>query len=379
MAQQSSARRRHAGPAALIAVIMTSASACGVERPTDATDEQGLLPGLTSCGGADSPVAAFWAGDKGDGWPGGGPTSPEGGDIWVITADGAVTAITDDARSRDPSPSSDGQRLYFNRSEGGIVVGAAAPASEAWVHDVATGSEQMLFALAEPTTEHLGRLVESPDGSTIAYSAALGTLESARQRLYVVDRLRPDEPTQLPSPDIDLFTGQVEPVWHPDGTTLAYLYYEINQAQTPTWAIRLLDVKTNKDRLLYTYGEPSRMHGLDWSLDGQSLLVMEEPLEPAEQGQPVGNVVVSIDVATGARTELTDRIALDATYSDAAGTTLSAVGVPFTQLNSDSALPSLLTWHVTNGPSSESADPLPVDFAFAADLSIARCALSPAR
>ena len=346
-------------------------TACGQERSPTVPR---FSPPVDTCAASDGPVGAFWGSDEGVGWPGRGPESPEGGDVWSITVDGQVQPITDDARSRDPSISDDGRRLYFNRSAGGTVAGAAAPGTEAWVHDLTTGEQTMLFALDDPQFESVTRLAESPDGTTIAYSAAVGDPSSARERIYLIDRVDARSPRPLPVPESDLFNGQVEPTWSPDGTMLAYLDYEIDELQNSSWSVRMVELESSKPRLVYEYADPSRLRGLHWSPDARSLLVTEESIQPSDESPRIGNVAVSIDAASGERTVLTDDVVLEVTYFAAGGETIGEIGSP---LGAADTLqdPVLSTWDRAADEVTADTTALSASLSFASSLSIAACAL----
>jgi len=296
--------------------------------------------------------------------------------VWSITADGRVQAITDDGRSRDPSISDDGRRLYFNRSAGGTVAGAAAPGTEAWMHDLETGEETMLFALDDPQVESLTRLAESPDGTTMAYSAAVGNPSSARERIYLIDRVDARSPRLLPVPESDLFDGQVEPTWSPDGTMLAYLNYEIGDLQNSSWSIRTVELESSEPRIIFEHAQPTRLHGLHWSPDARSLLVTEESIQSFDEGPRIGNVAVSIDAATGERTVLADDVVLEVTYVADGGGTIGEIGSPLGAADTLEE-PVLSTWDLAADEDTAETTALSASLSFASSLSIAACALQP--
>lgn len=334
----------------------------------DSAETSTLPESLDACGDVDTPVAAFWGNDEGIGWPGRGPESPSGGDIWTITAEGSIRAVTDDARSRDPALSWDGERLYYNRSPGGVLGGAAAPGTEAWMLNLSTGESEKLFEVLDPEHESIGKLAESPDGASLAYSAAIGSPDAARERLYLISLDAPGSPKELLPPQYSLFDGQVEPAWSPDGNQLAYVYYQYDQENNSEWSIRIRDVASSAERVLYSAIKNARLSGLHWSPDGQAVLATEE-------AGSVGRTAILIDVFSGEWMDVA-QVGLEATFLSADGSLIGAIQVPSNDLDAAGSEPALVTWEAM-GENTEptTIESFPVRFAFAADLAIATCAL----
>jgi len=339
-------------------------ASCGQTDTSEKGAGSELLPGLIACGLPDGPVAVFWGTDQGVGPPSDMSGAPQGADIWSITAEGQVAQITDDERSFEPRLSPDGERLYFTRGPGGILGGGTAPATEAWVRDLATGEERLLLEMAESDIKNVSG---SPNGNMLAFTASA----TGEQRVYLLDITAPGaEPTLIPlPPDEDgRQNGTVEPAWDLQGRRLAYLAYETRQWVGRSWTVRVFDLETRDDVAIYQPdGEPpSNLRSLDWSADGRSVHFIEsaEPVDGAAQGQDV----VSISIENRER----NVVARDVTgYGVAAltadGGTLAAIGYPGER-------PSAPVLTVSRLGEVEVKD-MPVRLSYADVLHVARCAI----
>lgn len=355
-------RRRRLEVLGLLLAAGFAVSSCGDARGPAESGPAALLPGLQPCDLPDGPVAVFWGTDEGEGFPRDEPGAPHGADVWSITADGRVEALTDDQRSFDPWLSVDGQRVYFTRGPGGLSGGGPAPPTEAWVRDLATGEERLLFE-TEPEVKDLR---ESPDGERLVYAAP----EGGEERLHLVDLAAPGEPTVLPTAAGagGIFQGQNEPTWSPDGSRLAYLAYETDESQQRWDSVHMLDVKTLTDTVIYRPEDPVMLRNLDWTKDGGSLLLSESP-GPVFGVEPQDDAI-RIDVATGERSVVATGVGYGVTALTADGSLVASVashaapGAPPDD-------PMLKTWDGDETAVSQ----LPVDLSFATSLAVADCAL----
>lgn len=365
-------RRSRSSTLVLVASAIAVAG-CGAESVDGVDgDQAGALAGLTDCGSPDAPVAAFWGSDQGVGFADDSQDAPSGGDIWTMTVDGRVTQLTDDARSRDPSMSDDAKRLYFTRSNGGLDAGVAAPGTQLWVRDLATGDETLIYDTGEDT-QGFNEVEESPDGTAIAFSAHLDFPRSSIPRVYVLDLDPLGEPTVVPFPPIDKrypFQMQASPTWSPDGARLAYVLVENDRSTGWRSSLRVVDLATGDDSLLYRApDERSYMLSLQWSPDGSALVAAVKGDQPQE-----GFMAVSIDAATGDRTVLVDAVPDSVTNASADGTAVGSIGLTFEQIEDPTLLqePVLTTW---TGADTGATDALPVHLSFATQLTIADCSL----
>lgn len=329
---------------ALVAVV--ALAGCGTETAGGGKSEVAGLTSLGPCSSPDTPVAAFWGSDEGVGFPDDRNGAPPGGDIWGLLPDGQNSALTDDARSRDPSLSDDALRLYFTRSDGGLRADIAAPGTTLWKMDLVTREETQLF-VASDDTALIEDMEESPDGRQLAFTAQIGDAEAVRPRVYLLDLDGTDEPTVVPMPSARPELPrqwQASPTWSFDGTSLAYIL--VSNDDTTGWqsSIQVVDLATGNDSTLYEpASKHSYLHGLQWSAAEDALLVVEQTDEaPVDDGF----VAVSIDARTGERSVLVDRVPDSVTYSGSDGRTVSAIGLTSEQLENPELPqePAYTTW-----------------------------------
>ena len=361
------ARSRSVMLAAFVGGI--TVAGCGAEAVQDADgNERGALDGLDVCGSPDGPIAAFWGSDEGAGFPDDSEGAPTGGDIWTVTVDGRVTAVTDDARSRDPSLSDDAQRLYFTRSDGGLDGGVASPGTELWVLDLATGEQSLIFDTGEDT-QGIVDIEESPDGSTLAFTAHVGDPETARPRAYVLDLERLGEPTELPLPPVDekyRWQSQASPTWGPDGS-LAYVFEESDNSTGIKSSVRVVNLETGEDTFLYQApDERSYVLGLRWVPDGSALIAVAQGDESQE-----GYDAISIDAETGQRSVLVSTVPDRVTDASRDSSAISSIGLTFEQINNPQLpqQPVITTWIAGEATTQE----IPVQLSFATQLTVADC------
>lgn len=251
-------------------------------------------------------------------------------DVWVLGADGAVTRVTDDAASFDPSVSDDGARIYFSRTPGGIGDSGAPPPSEAWMLDRTTGAQTLLFE-----APNVRAVRESPSGDRVAYLAFV----DGANRLFVTD-LPGGEPTALPAPTRPgFYQAQYDPVWSPDGSRLAYI--EIATTTSDSYeAVQVVDLRTGSHAVLYSAKAGVSLIGLGWPGKGNDLVVTES--------NGLAGTAFAVDVKTKEIRTLAERV-----YNpvDAAATDLSILvefGIPFEQAQTPDGQPILRILRGTN-------------------------------
>lgn len=357
-------------PSAATAYIAGAAllTGCGAAPTPETSSDVRDVPALelVPCLDGDSPVAAFVASDEGVGYPGNGSDAPPGGDVWTMTADGRITALTDDATSGQPWFSDDGRLLYFTRSDVGVVGDSIAYGLEAWVWDVESGEQRMLARVdSDIPGDEIGGLQGSPDGSRAAYQGLAG--EPAQPALFVID-ISSGERTQLPAPPPgERFQGQTDPTWGPDGDQIAYVHYEVENELGTIWSsIRVIDLATGTESIRYAPSDPTTLHSLDWTSDGDAFIVGERL-----EGADATTTVISIDATTGNRTVVIPDGPFSFTLASHDGTVVSELANP---QGSPDAAPTGEPWLETWRRGGVMTTAFPQHLSFAVSLTIANCA-----
>lgn len=363
--QPPTMRSRRLGVIAALLAGAATASGCGTQVDGDGgAAPDGTLTGLQACESTDGPVAAFW-----------GSADREGElnvvDIWTATAAGQVEQLTDDGRSRDPSMSDDAQRLYFTRSNGGLLADAAAPGTELWVMDLPNREESMIFDAGE-RSPGISSVEESPNGTAVAFAANLLEPPRPQTRVYVMNLENPAELLEFPlqpAKDEYPFQYQTDPTWSPDGSQLAYVLVESNNSGGMQSSLRVLDVASGEDTLLYQpEGGRSRLLNPYWTADGTTL-VMAAKLD----GRQDQFAALAVDTGSGVVTTLVED-GVESIVADASpdGTAIASIELMPADDTSSLRRPILTTWTRAGASTQE----LPVELTLAAQLTIADCALT---
>lgn len=240
--------------------------------------------------------------------------------LFIANADGSderrlLPAST--ALDYDPSFSPDGQWIVFTSERDPDGSGQA----DLWrVHPDGTGLERLT---TEPSMDDAGAL--SPDGRKLAFVSTRGGARTANVWIKELDSKRTRNLTGDGRTDIPLtMNGNFRPAWSPDGASIAFTSdrgeHWIGAEQGagaghshPT-SLYVMHADGSDVRRL-TMTTPTTTTGSpQWSPDGRKLLVYEVPTRDTFGARMGGfgiaqlsatSQIAEIDVATGARTVLT--------------------------------------------------------------------------
>jgi hypothetical protein len=259
--------RSHAAAAAAGLLLAGVLAACA--QPVDAPGAP--VDGLHACPAAGSLIGVFTGQDPtsatGDG--------PEvvGSDTWGLTVGGTARRVTDDGVHTGAVISSDGLTIYQLRSSGRLVGDSMQAASVIERRDVRTGRTATVVQLPA-----IVDLAISDDGRRLAVAH---TAESHPDTgldvntVAVIDLASPGTPTELSrAPDVaqDLYSVVTQVALSPDGTGVAYaLAVEVRRG-TIVSTLRIRDLTTNADKVVYTAQGSDFLSDLAWSPDGATVL-----------------------------------------------------------------------------------------------------------
>jgi dipeptidyl aminopeptidase/acylaminoacyl peptidase len=155
-----------------------------------------------------------------------------------------------------------------------------------------------------------GEWAISPDGKTVVFTMRSDGAKAAwstNTDLYAVPSDGSKKPENLTA---DNLAQDAQPVFSPDGKTLAYLAMARPKYESDRQRITLLDVASKKRRAL-TEGWDRSPHGFTWSADGKALFANADDM---------GNVALfRVDAASGLVTTLVAKGAAGAPVATAAG------------------------------------------------------------
>ena len=220
--------------------------------------------------------------------------------IAVMNADGSGQRELLDAPASDPDWSPDGKKIAFSKSTPGGL-------SSIYVMN-ADGSEDP----KRLTTERLARDTDpawSPDGTKIAFqSTRPGTPEPlplppnqtgsllSNTEIYVIDACCEESDTNKPQPLTGSIGWNVDPVWSPDGTEIAFTYMSFRrtcrygcETVVRTTDVYKMDAEGCGKRRL-TPADPDNGHpeqGPAWSPDGKQIAYV--------RGSTASSVIYKID------------------------------------------------------------------------------------
>lgn len=133
----------------------------------------------------------------------------------------------------------------------------------------------------------------SPDGAVLAFSWDGGSQSSPRIYLQRVGEAQPYRLTRSDQPEY-------RPAWSPDGKQIAFVRYVDSGHFEVVQKLLSEDAEKSDGVFSYNWGLPDDQPALDWSPDGKSLLVAEQPSDASPFR------LLLVNVASGKRKLLTD-------------------------------------------------------------------------
>lgn len=349
-------------------VLLAGVLLAGCAQPVD--DAASPLDGLHACPAAGQVIGAFTVQA---------PTrsatdGPEvtGFNTWALTVGGRPRQLTTDDVHLGAVISPDGRAVYQLRSSGRQLGDSVEPPAVIERLDVATGSVERVAELPG-----IVDLSISGDGRRLA---AARTVESHPDTgldvnsVSIVDLDSPATPVTLPrAPDAtaDLFSTVTEVALAPDGGRLAYaLAIEVARNQVVN-SLRIRDLSTNSDTVIFTPEGTDFVTDLDWSPDGTTVLASVQHQEAGDAAEsPARFRTLRVDVASG-ESRVDDGFAQDFTPVSVDGDRLLGIA-PAADAEGNARGRALDAWDRGRGVSAR----LPIDPG-AAGISIASCSYQP--
>ena len=351
-----------------IAVAAVGGLAAGVlagcAQPVDAPGSP--LDGLHACAGA-GPLIGVFAGQDPTSAAGDGP-AVKSSDTWGLTVGGAARRLTDDGVHVGAVISSDGLSVYQLRSSGRILGDSLEAPSVIERRDVRTGRTS--------TVAHVPAIVDlavSGDGRRLAAAHMLEAHPDTGldvNTVAVIDLAAPGTPTELSrAPDVPsgLYSAVDQVALSPTGDRVAYaLAVEVSRG-TVVDTLRIRDLASNADTVVYTASGTDFLSDVAWSPDGATVLAAIRYQQAGDSVEsPARFRILRFDVAGGGTT-LDDGYAADLSPRSLDGSTLLGLA-PTPDAQGDPRGRALISWDRRGGVS----DPLSIDHG-AAGISVAAC------
>jgi len=281
-------------------------------------DAASPLDGLHACPGAGQVIGAFTVQ---------GPTrstadAPEamGSNTWAMTIDGRPRQLTTDDVHTGAVISPDGRAVYQLRSSGRLLGDSAETPGAVERVDLATGAVTRVADLPG-----IVDLSVSGDGRRLA---AARTVESHPDTgldvsgVTIIDLASPSSTKTLPRPPdatADLFSSVTEVALAPDGGRVAYSIAIEVQRNHVVNSLRIRDLATNADSVIFTPQGTDFVTDLDWSPDGATVLASLRHQEAGDTAEaPARFRTLRVDVASGL-VSVDDGFAQDSTPISADG------------------------------------------------------------
>lgn len=351
---------RTAAVIGLMAAVLLPACAQPVENPGSPVD------GLHACPGAGQVIGVF---------TGQSPARPRrdapaatGLDTWALTVSGGVRQLTDDGLHVGAAISPDGRAVYLLRSSGRVLGDSLESPARIERLDVATGSVTPVAQLPG-----IVDLSVSDDGRRLAVAHAVesGAISGPDvTSVTLIDLASQEAAKTLPqAPDAGggLFRAVSEVALAPDGNRVAYALATEVQRHHIVNSLRIRDLSTDRDTVVYTADGTDFVSDLDWSPDGVTLLASLRYQNPGDTLEaPSRFRTLRVDVV-GGRTTLDDGFAQEITPLSEDGRRLLGLA-PAPDAEGDARGRALISWDRGHVPS----DRLTVDRG-AAEISVASC------
>lgn len=291
---------------------------------------------------------------------------------WALTLNGGLRPLTADDVHLGAVISPDGRTVYHLRSSGRVL--GDSPESPAVIErlDVATGAVSRVAEL-----RGIVDLAVSDDGHRLA---AAHTVEFHPDTgldvnsVTVIDLASPTRTATLPrAPDAaaNLFSSVTEVALAPDGGRVAYsLAIEVERNRVVN-SLRIRDLSTNADAVIFTGQQTDFLTDLDWSPDGTTVLASIRHQEAGDTVEsPPRFRTLRVDVA-GGRATLEDGFAQDFSPIAADGSRLLGIA-PAADAEGNARGRALDAWDRGRGVSGRQ----PIDSG-AAGISVASCSYRP--
>jgi Tol biopolymer transport system component len=215
-------------------------------------------------------------------------------DIYAVTPVGEVVPLTDDGKSSAPAFTLDGTSLVFARAatrEGSA--GGPPPATSVWRMDADGSNQREIMQVPVVETPNY-----SPDGSELVFSGVADEKERElgyRIHMASIDGTDIRRLTDSQRGDL-IYVSEHEPVWSPDGSSIAFVRVGDTAAKTVS-QLWLLELQSGLETLLHETSQGS-LFDLAWAPSGEALLFS------VSEGATDGRIAVSIDIPTRELTRL---------------------------------------------------------------------------